>query len=46
MTELWRDPVGRGLLLGGALDGPQIAAILMVLAGALLLRETELRIVR
>ena len=39
MTELWRDPEGRGALLGGALDGPQVAAILFVLAGALVLRE-------
>ncbi len=33
-TELWRDWEGRGVLLGGALDGPQVAAILFVLAGA------------
>ena len=39
LTELWRDPQGRGLVLHGALDGPQIAAVLMVLAGALVLRE-------
>jgi phosphatidylglycerol:prolipoprotein diacylglycerol transferase len=39
MTELWRDSVGRGQLLGGAVDGPQVAAIVMVLAGALLLLE-------
>ena len=39
MTELWRDPEGRGALLGGALDGPQVAASLFVLAGALVLRE-------
>lgn len=39
MTELWRDSVGRGQMLGGALDGPQVAAIVMVLAGALLLLE-------
>lgn len=39
ITELWRDPEGRGSLLHGALDGPQIAAILLVLAGALALRE-------
>jgi phosphatidylglycerol:prolipoprotein diacylglycerol transferase len=39
MTELWRDSVGRGQLLGGAVDGPQVAAIAMVLAGALLLLE-------
>jgi phosphatidylglycerol:prolipoprotein diacylglycerol transferase len=41
MTELWRDPVGRGQLLGGALDGPQAAAILMVLAGAFLLMQSN-----
>ncbi|MGA2166876.1 MAG: prolipoprotein diacylglyceryl transferase family protein [Terracidiphilus sp.] len=41
MTELWRDPEGRGALLGGALDGPQLAAILFVLAGALVLRERK-----
>lgn len=39
MTELWRDPEGRGVLLYGALDGPQIAAVLMVLAGATVMRE-------
>jgi phosphatidylglycerol---prolipoprotein diacylglyceryl transferase len=39
MTEIWRDPEGRGLMLHGALDGPQIAAVLMVLAGAAMLRE-------
>jgi hypothetical protein len=39
ITELWRDPEGRGVLLGGALDGPQIAAILLVLAGGLVLLE-------
>ena len=26
-TEMWRDPAGRGSLLQGALDGPQIAAV-------------------
>ena len=39
ITELWRDPEGRGSMLHGALDGPQIAAILLVIAGALVLRE-------
>jgi phosphatidylglycerol:prolipoprotein diacylglycerol transferase len=39
ITELWRDPEGRGSLLHGAIDGPQIAAVLLVLAGALVLRE-------
>lgn len=39
MTELWRDPVGRGTVLHGALDGPQVAAVILVLAGALMLRE-------
>ena len=39
ITEFWRDPEGRGLILHGALDGPQLAAIILVLLGALLLRE-------
>jgi phosphatidylglycerol:prolipoprotein diacylglycerol transferase len=39
LTEIWRDPEGRGIVLHGVLDGPQIAAVLMVLAGALVLRE-------
>jgi hypothetical protein len=43
---MWRDPEGRGLVLRGApnlpqIDGPQIAAVAMVLAGALLLRERK-----
>jgi len=41
ITELWRDTVGRGALLGGALDGPQVGAIVMVLAGALVLLERK-----
>ncbi len=41
VTELWRDPVGRGSLLHGAIDGPQIAAVLLVLLGALVLRERK-----
>lgn len=40
-TEFWHDPEGRGSLLNGALNGPQIAAILLVIAGALVLRERE-----
>jgi phosphatidylglycerol:prolipoprotein diacylglycerol transferase len=40
-TEFWRDPEGRGSLLQGALDGPQIAAVAMVLAGALVLGELK-----
>lgn len=39
VTEIWRDWQGRGSLLHGALDGPQVAAIVMVLAGAVLLRK-------
>ena len=39
ITEFWRDREGRGAILHGALDGPQIAAIILVLLGALLLRE-------
>ena len=38
-TELWRDRVGRGAVFGGLLDGPQIAAIALVLGSALLLRK-------
>jgi phosphatidylglycerol:prolipoprotein diacylglycerol transferase len=38
-TEVFRDQEGRGAMLGGAIDGPQIAAVAMVLAGALVLRE-------
>jgi hypothetical protein len=41
MTELWRDPEGRGALLGGMLDGPQAAAVLLVLAGGLVLMERK-----
>jgi phosphatidylglycerol:prolipoprotein diacylglycerol transferase len=41
MTELWRDPAGRGATLHGALDGPQIAGVAMVVVGALVLRERE-----
>ena len=41
ITELWRDPEGRGALLHGVLDGPQAAAILFVLAGAIILRERK-----
>ncbi len=41
ITEFWRDPEGRGSLLHGAVDGPQIAAILLVIAGALVLREPK-----
>jgi len=44
ITEMWRDPEGRGTLLGGALDGPQAAAILLVLAGAFVLMERNGRI--
>jgi phosphatidylglycerol---prolipoprotein diacylglyceryl transferase len=41
ITEFWRDPEGRGTVLRGALDGPQIAAIGLVLAGAFVLRERK-----
>jgi phosphatidylglycerol---prolipoprotein diacylglyceryl transferase len=46
ITEIWRDWEGRGAMLHGAIDGPQVAAILMLVMGALLLRErTHARIV-
>ncbi len=41
ISELWRDPTGRGSVFGGLLDGPQIAAVILVLAGAFLLRERQ-----
>jgi phosphatidylglycerol:prolipoprotein diacylglycerol transferase len=41
ITELWRDTDGRGVLFNGALDGPQVAAILFVLAGAAVLLERK-----
>jgi phosphatidylglycerol:prolipoprotein diacylglycerol transferase len=41
VTEFWRDPEGRGRLLGGAIDGPQAAAVLLVLVGAFMLRESK-----
>lgn len=42
LTEFFRDPEGRGVLLHGAIDVPQLAAIAAVLAGALVLRERPL----
>ena len=39
-TEFWRDPEGRGVVMG-ALDGPQLAAIALVIAGAIVLRRCE-----
>jgi len=41
LTEIWRDWEGRDSLLHGFINGPQIAAVLLVLAGALALRETN-----
>jgi phosphatidylglycerol:prolipoprotein diacylglycerol transferase len=42
-TEFWRDSEGRGAWLSGALDGPQVAAIALVLVGALMLRQRNSR---
>jgi phosphatidylglycerol:prolipoprotein diacylglycerol transferase len=41
VTEFWRDSEGRGALLGGALDGPQMAAVAMVVVGGLVLLERK-----
>jgi phosphatidylglycerol---prolipoprotein diacylglyceryl transferase len=46
LTEIWRDWAGRELFgrgssFHGLIDGPQIAAVLLVIAGALTLRETR-----
>jgi len=43
VTEFWRDAEGRGSLLDGALDGPQAAAVMLVLAGAAILWERKPR---
>lgn len=39
VTEFWRDSEGRGAMLGGALDGPQLAAAALVVVGGLVLLE-------
>lgn len=39
LTEFFRDPEGRGVMLGGAINGPQIAAAALALFGAFLLCE-------
>lgn len=41
ITEFWRDPTGRGTLFHGVLKGPQIASILLVLSGAMVLLERK-----
>jgi phosphatidylglycerol---prolipoprotein diacylglyceryl transferase len=41
VTEFWRDSEGRGALLGGALDGPQMAAVAMVVVGGFVLLERK-----
>jgi phosphatidylglycerol:prolipoprotein diacylglycerol transferase len=41
ITEFWRDPEGRGTFFGGALNGPQCAAVLLVIAGGLVLLERK-----
>jgi phosphatidylglycerol---prolipoprotein diacylglyceryl transferase len=41
LTELWRDTEGRGEVLHGALDGPQVAAVVLVVAGGLVLLQRK-----
>jgi phosphatidylglycerol:prolipoprotein diacylglycerol transferase len=41
VAEFWRDTEGRGVLLGGALDGPQMAAVALVVVGGLVLLERQ-----
>jgi phosphatidylglycerol:prolipoprotein diacylglycerol transferase len=41
VTEFWRDLEGRGVLLGGAVDGPQLAAAVMVVMGGVVLLERK-----
>ena len=44
VTEMWRDTEGRGALLRGAIDVPQLMAVLFVLAGGLVLKERGKRV--
>jgi phosphatidylglycerol:prolipoprotein diacylglycerol transferase len=41
VTEFWRDPEGRGALLGGALDGPQAAAVALVVIGGVVMLKRK-----
>jgi phosphatidylglycerol---prolipoprotein diacylglyceryl transferase len=41
VTEFWRDPEGRGALLGSALNGPQAAAVALVVTGGVVLLERK-----
>lgn len=41
VTEFWRDPLGRGAVFHGILKSPQIAGIVLVLAGAAVLLERK-----
>ncbi len=41
ITEFWRDPLGRGSLFLGVIKGPQVAGVLLVLAGAATLLESK-----
>jgi len=41
ITEFWRDPFGRGSLFEGVIKGPQVAGIVLVLAGASILLESK-----
>jgi len=43
LTETWRDPEGRGFVFNGALDAPQIAAALLVIAAGFVLRQRKAR---
>jgi phosphatidylglycerol:prolipoprotein diacylglycerol transferase len=40
-TEFWRDPEGRGSILRGAADMPQLVAVGLVLVGAFVLQERK-----
>ena len=41
VTEFWRDPEGRGVVLGGAVNGPQLAAVALVVVGGLVMLERK-----
>jgi phosphatidylglycerol---prolipoprotein diacylglyceryl transferase len=41
VTEFWRDPLGRGEFFSGAIDGPQLASVFLVVLGALVMMERK-----
>jgi phosphatidylglycerol:prolipoprotein diacylglycerol transferase len=45
ITEFWRDPIGRGAILQGFLKGPQVAGVIFVIIGAIVLLERQSQLI-